>query len=84
MPQLKPLQGSVVRQGKRLHINVLELKAISLVLEIQAPVSNKVVLVATDNSTVVAYINQQGRTLSAQMCPLLWKIMTCAIIPRLP
>ena len=34
------------------------------------------VLVATDNSTVVAYINKQGGTHSAEMCALLWKIMT--------
>ena len=32
--------------------------------------------VATDNSTVVAYINKQGGTHSAEMCALLWKIMT--------
>ena len=30
----------------------------------------------TDNSTVVAYINKQGGTHSAEMCALLWKIMT--------
>ena len=29
-----------------------------------------------DNSTVVEYINKQGRTHSAEMCSLLWKIMT--------
>ena len=29
------------------------------------------------NSTVVAYINKQGGTQSAEMCTLLWKIMTC-------
>ena len=34
------------------------------------------VLVATDNSTVVAYINEQGGTHSSEMCALLWKIMT--------
>ena len=29
-----------------------------------------------DNSTVVAYINKQGGTHSAELCTLLWKIMT--------
>ena len=29
-----------------------------------------------DNPTVVAYINKQGETHSAEMCALLWKIMT--------
>ena len=56
---------------KRLHINVLELKAVSL-----DQCQNQTVLVAMDNSTVVAYINKQGGTHSAEMCALLWKIMT--------
>ena len=33
-------------------------------------------LVATGNSTVVAYINKEGGTHPAEMCALLWKIMT--------
>ena len=37
---------------------------------------NQTVLVATDNSTVEAYINRQEGTNSAEMCALLWKIMT--------
>ena len=69
--------GSVVRRGKRLHINVLELKAVSLALRsFKAQCQNQTVLVAMDNSTVVAYINKQGGTHSAEMCALLWKIMT--------
>ena len=62
---------------KRLHINVLELKAVSLALRsFKDQCLNQTVLVATDNSTVVAYINKQGGTHSAEMCALLWKIMT--------
>ena len=62
---------------KRLHINVLELKAVSLALQdFKDQCQNQTVLVATDNSTVVAYINKQGGTHSAEMCALLWKIMT--------
>ena len=62
---------------KRLHINVLELKAVSLVLRsFKDQCQNQTVLVAMDNSTVVAYINKQGGTHSAEMCALLWKIMT--------
>ena len=62
---------------KRLHINVLELKAVSLALrDFKDQCQNQTVLVATDNSTVVAYINKQGGTHSAEMCVLLWKIMT--------
>ena len=62
---------------KRLHINVLELKAVSLALRsFKDQCQNQTVLVATDNSTVVAYINKQGGTHSVEMCVLLWKIMT--------
>ena len=62
---------------KRLHINVLELKAVSLTLQkFKDQCQNQTVLVATDNSTVVAYINKRGRTHSADMCALLWKFMT--------
>ena len=62
----------MVRQEKRLHINVLELALQSF----KDPCPNQTVLVATDNSTVVAYINKQGGTHSTEMCVLLWKIMT--------
>ena len=62
---------------KRLHINVLELKAVSLALQsFKEQFQNQTVLVAMDNSTVVAYINKQGGSHSAEMCALLWKIMT--------
>ena len=64
-------------QEKGLHINVLELKAVSLALRrFKYQCQNQTVLVETDNSTVVAYINKQGGTHSAEMCALLWKIMT--------
>ena len=60
---------------KRLHINLLELKAVSLALRsFKNQCQNQTVLVATDNSTVVAYINKQGGTHSAEMCALLFKI----------
>ena len=36
----------------------------------------KIVLVATDNTTVVAYINKEGGTKSAPLCALLWRILT--------
>ncbi len=47
------------------HINSLELWAGLLALRHWAPsLSHRVVLVATDNSTVVSYINKQGGTRS--------------------
>ena len=64
-------------QEKGLHINVLELKAVFLALRhFKDQCQDQTVLVATDNSTVVAYINKQGGTHSAEMCALLWRLMT--------
>ena len=52
-------KGLWSEQEKRLHINVLELKAVSLALrDFKDQCQNQTVLVATDNSTVVAYINK--------------------------
>ena len=63
-------------QEKRLHINVLELKAVSLARRrFKDQCQEQTVLVAMDNSTMVAYINKQGGTHSAVMCALLLKIM---------
>ena len=70
-------KGLWSNREKRLHINVLELKAVSLALrDFKDQCQNQTVLVARDNSTVVAYINKQGGTHSAEMCALLWNIMT--------
>ena len=47
--------------GTKPHINYLELKAVFLALkESQDLCQNNVVLIATDNTTVVAYINKEG------------------------
>ena len=71
------IKGLWSDREKRLHINILELKAVSLALRsFKDRCQNQTVLVATDNSTVVAYINKQGGTHSAEMCALLWEIMT--------
>ena len=70
-------QGLWSPQEKGLHINVLELKAVFLALrQFKDQCQDQTVLVATDNSIVVAYINKQGGTHSAEMCALLWRIMT--------
>ena len=61
----------------RLHINHLELKAVFLALKgSQDLCSNNIVLVATDNTTVVAYINNEGGMKSGPLCALLWRILT--------
>ena len=59
--------------SKRLHINVAELKVVSLALKRPVPKPNSVgCQLATDNTTVVVYIlNKQGVTHSVEMCALL-------------
>ena len=44
--------------------------------EFQTLVFNKTVLVATDNTTVVAYINKEGGMKSDSLCALLWRILS--------
>ena len=61
----------------KLHINYLELKTVFLALkEFRTLCSDKIVLVATDNTTVVSYINKEGGLKSGTLCALLWRILT--------
>ena len=61
----------------KLHINHLELKAVFLALkEFRTLVCNKTVLIATDNTTLVAYINKEGGMKSGSLCALLWRILS--------
>ena len=63
--------GSWSLPESKLHINYLELKAVLLALkEFQALCTNTV-LIATDNTTVVAYINKEGGMKSGPLCALL-------------
>ena len=73
-------RGSWSVPESKLHINYLELKAVFLALrEFQDLCVNNIVLVATDNTTVVAYINKEGGMRSGPLCALLWRILTwCA------
>ena len=60
----------------KLHINYLELKAVFLALkEFQDLCTDKIVLVATDSTTVVSYINKGGMR-SGPLCALVWRILT--------
>ena len=65
-------------QEKLLHINLLEMKALFLGLQdFQEDVAGHHVTAMCDNSTVVAYVNKQGGTVSRSLClltsrPLRW------------
>ena len=70
-------RGSWSVPESKLHINYLELKAVFLALkEFQNLCVDKIVLVATDNTTMVAYINKEGGMRSGPLCALLWRILT--------
>ena len=63
---------------KHLHINLLELKAFLLALRFfKTDCINNQVLIASGNTLVVAYINKQSCTRSAELCALMWRILTC-------
>ena len=70
-------RGSWSVLESKLDINYLELKAVFLALkELQNVCVGKIVLVATDNTTVVVYINKEGGVRSGPLCALLWRILT--------
>ena len=63
-------RGTLLLPESKLHINYLELKAVFLALkEFQSLCSNSIVLIATDNTTVVSYINKEGGMRSGTLCP---------------
>ena len=60
----------------KLRINFLELNTVFLALkEFQDLCSDKIILVATGNTTVFAYINKDGGIRSGPLCALLWRIL---------
>ena len=65
------ISGIWTRTDCRLHINCLELKAVISALQHWAPMlQGHQVMIATDNSTVVSYINKQGVTRSLTLLRL--------------
>ena len=50
--------------------------SISSSKRVSNPSLQKTVLVATDNTTVVAYINKEGGMKSGSLCALLWRILS--------
>lgn len=67
---------------KLLHINLLELLAVQKALQhMTSRVMYRTVLIKTDNSTVVSYINRQGGTHSPSLCMHTWKLLNWCI-PR--
>ena len=64
-------------QQSKLHINVLELKAVLLALKTFVPqlsLHQRIIQVASDNTTVCAYINKLGGTRSWDLFALTWHL----------
>ena len=58
------------------HINVLEMRAVLLAIEgFRTSLQGQMICLATDNSTVVAYIQKQGGTRSHQLCALAMRVL---------
>ena len=63
---------------RKLHISCLELKAVVFALKHWAPVlQGHQVMIATDNSTIVSYINKQGGTRSPTLLRLTVELLLC-------
>ena len=63
-------------QEKLLHINLLEMKALFLALQaFQEDVTGHHVTAMCNNSTVVAYVNKQGGTVSRPLCLLTSRLL---------
>ena len=63
--------GTWTLTDRKLHINCLELKTVTFALQHWAPLlQGRQVMIATDNSTVVSYINKQGGTRSSTLLRL--------------
>ena len=60
-----------------MHINFLELKVVLLALkQFELLCQGENVLVCTNNTTVVSYVNKEGGIKSGSLCALLWRLPT--------
>ena len=74
------MQGVWSEEEKKLHINILELEVVFLEVKHFPPaIKGKIVLLKTDNTTVVQYINKQGGTHSSQLCLRTWNLWNFAL-----
>ena len=70
-------QRFLVGSGKQTAHKLFGTKSsISSPKEFQDICAGQIVLVATDNTTVVSYINKEGGMRSGPLCALLWRILT--------
>ncbi|CAC5415903.1 unnamed protein product [Mytilus coruscus] len=76
----KIFQGEWSVSESKKHINYLELESVVLTIKhFLNYLIGKSVLIRSDNTTVVQYINKQGGTKSPQLCYKTWELWTLAI-----
>ena len=79
-PEGLMFHGVWTEDQSRLHINVLEMKAIFLSLSGAVHmVKNSTLLVSTDNTTLVAYIRHQGGTHSTELSEEVWNVLNLCL-----
>ena len=78
------VSGIWLEQESSLHINLLEMKALFLAIKSFVNiVTNHRVTAMCDNSTVVAYVNKQGGTVSDSLCSLTGQLLRWTV-PQCP
>ena len=75
-PTTLSFHGRWTENQSQLHINMLEMMAIWLALkQAKTFIHHSCIMISTDNTTVVSYINKQGGTHSPNLCVEVWKIL---------
>ena len=75
-PMSLSFHGRWSEDQSQLHINMLEIMAIGFALiKALKYIHYSCVMIATDNTTVVSYINKQGGTHSPNLCIEVWQIL---------
>ena len=68
--------GRWLEDKSQLHVNILEMMAICFALKKAIKyIHLSCVMISTDNTTVVSYINKQGGTHSLSLCIEVWEIL---------
>lgn len=80
--QNRTARGLWTAQDRSEHINVLELRAVHMALQLFLPfLRGRHVLVRSDNVSTVSNINHQGGTRSARLLQVSWDLLLWAAPP---
>ena len=75
-PTALSFHGHWTEDQSQLHINMLEMMAIRLALKQAITfIHHSCIMISTDNTMVVSYINKQGGTYSPNLCVEVWEIL---------